>query len=239
MSSTPAVANPDRRQFLTTLLAGSAVLAFDGLTPFRLARAAGGPFTLPPLPYPDHALNPYISAQTLGFHYGKHHQGYVNKLNELVMGTPLADQPLEAVITSTAGKAEQAAVFNNAAQMWNHTFYWNSLRARGGGKPSGALAEAIEKSFGAFDAFKAEFLKMATGQFGSGWAWLVKDGDKLVVTKTANADTPIARGQKPLLTIDVWEHAYYLDYQNRRADYVSAVLENLVNWDFAAQNLTA
>lgn len=227
----------NRRQFLTMLLASSAVLAFDGLTHSRLAVAASGPFVLPPLPYPDHALSPYISAQTIGFHYGKHHQGYVNKLNELVIGTPLADQSLSTVITATAGKAEHAAIFNNAAQTWNHTFYWNSLRAKGGGKPTGALAEAIENSFGAFDTFKAEFLKMAMSQFGSGWAWLVKDGDKLVLTKTGNADTPIAHGQKPLLTIDVWEHAYYLDYQNQRADYVTAVLENLINWDFAHQNL--
>lgn len=227
----------NRRRFLTTLLAGSAALAFDGLTRSRLAYAASGPFVLPPLPYPDNALNPYISTQTVGFHYGKHHQGYVNKLNELVAGLPLADQPLEAVIAATAGKVDQAAIFNNAAQIWNHTFYWNSLRTKGGGKPTGALAEAIDRSFGGFDAFKAEFLKAATGQFGSGWAWLVKDGDKLAVTKTSNADTPIAHSQRPLLTIDVWEHAYYLDYQNRRADYVAAIFENLINWDFAAQNL--
>lgn len=231
-----SVPSPDRRRFLSTLLAGSATLAFGGLPHFRSAHA-GGPLVLPPLPYPDHALNPYISAQTIGFHYGKHHQGYVSKLNELVIGTPLADQSLEAIIAATAGKADQAVIFNNAAQVWNHTFYWNSLRAKGGGKPSGILADRIEKSFGTFDAFKAEFLKAAIGQFGSGWAWLIEDGDKLAILKTGNADNPIAHGQKPLLTIDVWEHAYYLDYQNRRADYVAAVLENLINWDFAAQNL--
>ncbi|MDS4030872.1 MAG: superoxide dismutase [Candidatus Contendobacter sp.] len=228
----------NRRRFLTTLLAGSAALALGGLAPSRPARAAAsGPFTLPPLPYADDALSPYISAQTIGFHYGKHHQGYVNKLNELVAGTPLADQPLAAVVKATTGGADQAAIFNNAAQVWNHTFYWNSLRPKGGGKPSGALAELIEKSFGDYDKFKAEFAKTATSQFGSGWAWLVKDGDKLVVTKTGNADTPIAHGQQPLLTVDVWEHAYYLDYQNRRADYVAAVLDNLINWEFAAKNL--
>jgi Fe-Mn family superoxide dismutase len=231
----------NRRQFLTALLAGSAALALGDLALPRVARAAGGsgPFTLPPLPWPDNALSPAISANTIGFHYGKHHQGYVNNLNQLVAGTPLANQSLEAVVKATAGKADQTAIFNNAAQVWNHTFYWSSLRPRGGGKPSGALAELIEKSFGDYDKFKAEFAKAATSQFGSGWAWLVKDGDKLAVTKTGNADTPIAQGQKPLLTIDVWEHAYYLDYQNRRADYVAAVLDKLINWDFAAQNLAA
>lgn len=226
-----------RRRFLSALLAGSAALALGDLVLPRLVRAASGPFTLPPLPYPENALSPAISAQTVGFHYGKHHQGYVNKLNELAAGTPWADQPLEAVIKATAGQADQAAMFNNAAQVWNHTFYWNSLRPQGGGKPSGALAGMIEKSFGGFEPFKAEFAKAAASQFGSGWAWLVKDGDKLIVTRTGNADTPIAHGQKPLLTIDVWEHAYYLDYQNRRADYVAAVLDKLINWEFAAQNL--
>lgn len=228
----------NRRRFLTALLAGSAALAFGDLAVPRQARAAAsGPFTLPPLPYPENALSPAISTNTVGFHYGKHHQGYVNNLNQLVAGTPLADQSLEAVIKTTTGKADQVAIFNNAAQVWNHTFYWNSMRPNGGGKPSGALAELIEKSFGDYDKFKAEFAKTATSQFGSGWAWLVKDGDKLIVTKTGNADTPIAHGQQPLLTVDVWEHAYYLDYQNRRADYVAAVLDNLINWDFAARNL--
>ncbi len=226
-----------RRRFLSALLAGSAALALGDLVLPRLARAASGPFTLPPLPYPENALSPAISAQTVGFHYGKHHQGYVNKLNELAAGTPWADQPLEAVIKATAGQADQAAMFNNAAQVWNHTFYWNSLRPQGGGKPVGVLAEMIEKSFGGLEPFKAEFAKAAASQFGSGWAWLVKDGDKLIVTRTGNADTPIAHGQKPLLTVDVWEHAYYLDYQNRRADYVAAVLDKLINWEFAAQNL--
>ena len=229
----------DRRQFLTALLAGSVVLAFSSLTRVRSAYAASGPFTLPPLPYVDNALSPVISAQTVSFHYGKHHQGYVNKLNELVAGTPLADQSLEAVVKATVGKADQTEIFNNAAQTWNHIFYWNSLRPKGGGKPAGALAAAIDKSFGSFDAFRAEFTKTATNQLGSGWAWLVKDGDGIAISKTGNADTLIAHSQKPLLTVDVWEHAYYLDYQNRRADYIAAVLDHLINWDFAAQNLTA
>ncbi|MDG4563121.1 MAG: superoxide dismutase [Candidatus Competibacter sp.] len=238
MPSTLLTPHQNRRQFLTTLLVGSSVLAFGGLLGSRSARAADGPFKLPPLPYAENALEPVISARTIGFHYGKHHQGYVNNLNKLVTGTPLADQPLEAVVKATANP-DQTVIFNNAAQVWNHTFYWNSLKPKGGGKPTGALAEMIDKSFGGFEQFKAEFAKAATGQFGSGWAWLVKDGDKLAVVKTGNADNPLVHGQKPLLTVDVWEHAYYLDYQNRRADYVTAVLDGLINWDFAAQNLAS
>ncbi len=238
MPSTLLTPHQNRRQFLTTLLVGSSVLAFGGLLGSRSARAADGPFKLPPLPYAENALEPVISARTIGFHYGKHHQGYVNNLNKLVTGTPLADQPLEAVVKATANP-DQTVIFNNAAQVWNHTFYWNSLKPKGGGKPTGALAEMIDKSFGGFEQFKAEFAKAATSQFGSGWAWLVKDGDKLAVVKTGNADNPLVHGQKPLLTVDVWEHAYYLDYQNRRADYVTAVLDDLINWDFAAQNLAS
>ncbi|MCB1824054.1 MAG: superoxide dismutase [Candidatus Competibacteraceae bacterium] len=238
MPSTLLTPHQNRRQFLTTLLVGSSALAFGGLLGSRPARAADSPFKLPPLPYAENALEPVISARTIGFHYGKHHQGYVNKLNKLVTGTPLADQPLEAVVKATANP-DQTAIFNNAAQVWNHTFYWNSLKPKGGGKPTGALAEMIDKSFGGFEQFKVEFAKAATGQFGSGWAWLVKDGDKLAVVRTGNADNPLVHGQKPLLTVDVWEHAYYLDYQNRRADYVTAVLDGLINWDFAAQNLAA
>lgn len=240
MSETALFAScPNRRQFMTVLAAGSVSLALSGLVNSRPTHAAtaSGPFTLPPLPWPEDALSPRISANTLGFHYGKHHQGYVNNLNKLVIDTPLADQSLETVIKATAGKVDQVAIFNNAAQVWNHTFYWNSLRPKAGGKPTGALAEQIDKDFGDFEKFKTEFTKAAVSQFGSGWAWLVKDSDKLAVVKTGNADTPIAHGQKPLLTIDVWEHAYYLDYQNRRADYVAAVLDHLINWEFAAQNL--
>ena len=187
---------------------------------------------LPALPYALDALAPTLSQETLEYHYGKHHQTYVTNLNNLIPGTEFEAMSLEDVIMKSSG-----GVFNNAAQVWNHTFYWNSLKPKGGGKPTGVLAELIDKSFGDYDKFKAELAKAATGQFGSGWAWLVKDGDKLAVTKTGNADTPIARDQKPLLTIDVWEHAYYLDYQNRRADYVNAVIDNLLNWEFAAKNL--
>jgi Fe-Mn family superoxide dismutase len=195
------------------------------------------PHVLPPLPYADNALDPVISANTIGFHYGKHHKGYVDNLNKLVAGTEFADLTLEKIITETAGKAEKTAIFNNAAQIWNHTFYWSSLRAKGGGEPIGALKQKIEASFGGWDTCKKELATAALTQFGSGWAWLVLDGDKLNVVKTGNADLPLIKGMKPLLTIDVWEHAYYLDYRNRRADYVDAVLDKLINWDFAAKNL--
>ena len=195
-----------------------------------------GSHTLPPLPYADNALDPVISANTLGFHYGKHHKTYVDNLNKLITGTDLADLSLEEIIRSTAGKADKTGIFNNAAQVWNHTFYWNSLSPDGGGEPSAALKQKIEASFGSVEACKKELATAATTQFGSGWAWLVKDGDKLQVTKTSNADLPLTKGMKPLLTIDVWEHAYYLDYQNRRVDYVNAVLEKLINWGFASDN---
>jgi Fe-Mn family superoxide dismutase len=198
---------------------------------------SASPHILPSLPYADNALSPVISANTLGFHYGKHHKAYVDNLNKLVEGTEFANLSLEKIITLTAGKAEKSAIFNNAAQTWNHTFYWNSLSPKGGGEPPAGLKQKIQDSFGSLDACKKELAAAATTQFGSGWAWLVLDGSKLKVVKTANAETPITTGLKPLLTIDVWEHAYYLDYQNRRADYVNAVLDKLLNWDFAAENL--
>ena len=192
---------------------------------------------LPPLPFADNALDPVISANTLSFHYGKHHKAYVDNLNKLVAGTELADLSLEKVIAATAGRADKAGIFNNAAQTWNHTFYWNSLVPKGGGEPPAALKQKIEASFGTVEACKQELATAATTQFGSGWAWLALDGDKLKVVKTANANVPLTEGMKPLLVIDVWEHAYYLDYQNRRADYVNAVLDKLINWGFAANNL--
>lgn len=194
-------------------------------------------YVLPPLPYAQNALEPVISAQTISFHYGKHHQGYIDNLNKLIAKTELAGLSLEKIITETAGKADKAAIFNNASQAWNHTFYWNSLTPNGGGQPPVVLKTKIEASFGSVDACKKELATAATSQFGSGWAWLVLDGDKLKVIKTNNADSPLTAGIKPLLTIDVWEHAYYLDYQNRRADYVNAVLDKLLNWSFAADNL--
>jgi Fe-Mn family superoxide dismutase len=194
-------------------------------------------FTLPPLPYKEDALEPHISARTLNFHYGKHHQAYVTNLNNLVAGTELEKKSLEEVIQETAGKADKMGIFNNAAQVWNHTFYWHSLTPQGGGEPTGRLGERIKKDFGSFDEFAAAFKQAGLGQFGSGWAWLVKDKDgSLKVTKTPNADLPMLHGQQALLTCDVWEHAYYLDYQNRRPDYMDIFLKHLVNWEFAQKN---
>jgi len=195
------------------------------------------PFTLPALPYEQNALAPHLSSETLDYHYGKHHNAYVNNLNNLVAGKPLADMSLEQIVKETVGKADAKGVFNNAAQVWNHTFYWKSMRPGGGGKPGGKVLEGLEAAFGSFEAFSEQFGKAAVGQFGSGWAWLVEDGGKLAIETTANADTPMAHGRKCLLTVDVWEHAYYVDFRNRRPDYVNAVLGHLINWEFAAQNL--
>jgi Fe-Mn family superoxide dismutase len=197
------------------------------------------PVTQPPLPYEQNALDPVISANTLSFHYGKHHKTYVDTLNKLIVGTEFADMPLEKIVKSSSGQAEHTAIFNNAAQAWNHAFYWRCLRPKGGGEPPAALKKLIDDSFGGVEQCKKEFATNAIGQFGSGWAWLIHDAGKLKVIKTANAHTPIAQGQKPLLTIDVWEHAYYLDYQNRRPDHVNAVLDRLINWEFALENLNA
>jgi Fe-Mn family superoxide dismutase len=192
---------------------------------------------LPPLPYAQDALAPVISAQTLSFHYGKHHKAYVDNLNKLVAGTDLSETPLEALIKAVAGKPDKTGVFNNAAQVWNHTFFWNSMKPGGGGAPAGAVAKAIDASFGSYDNFKKEFSNAAMTQFGSGWAWLVVDKGQLKIAKTPNAETPLTTGQTALLTVDVWEHAYYLDYQNRRADFVAAVIDKLLNWEFANANL--
>ncbi len=195
--------------------------------------------TLPALPYDINALEPHISQNTLEFHHGKHHAAYVTNLNKLIDGTDLDGQSLEDVITSVAGDPSKAGVFNNAAQVWNHSFYWQCMKPGGGGQPSGALAEKINADFGSFEAFVEQFKTAGATQFGSGWAWLILDGGTLKITKTANADLPLAHGQKALLTMDVWEHAYYLDYQNRRPDYMTTFLEKLVNWDFVAANLAA
>lgn len=194
-------------------------------------------FSLPPLPFDKSALEPHISAKTFDFHHGKHHNAYVTNLNGLIEGTDLADASLEEIIKGTYGKADKQGVFNNAAQVFNHSFFWNCLSPEGGGKPAGNVLDAIEKAFGSYEDFAAEFKQAATTQFGSGWAWLVKDGDNLKIVKTANADTPLATGLTPLLTIDVWEHAYYLDYQNRRPDFIQTFLDHLVNWEFVAKNL--
>jgi Fe-Mn family superoxide dismutase len=192
---------------------------------------------LAPLPYDFKALEPHISANTLSFHHGKHHQAYVTNYNNLTKDTAYAGRALEDVITEIAGDAAKAGLFNNGAQVWNHTFFWHSLTPNGGGAPKGELAAKIEADFGGFDKFTAEFKNAAATQFGSGWAWLVLDKGALKVSKTANADTPLVHGQTPLFTVDVWEHAYYLDYQNRRPDFVAVVLEKLANWDFVAANL--
>lgn len=201
------------------------------------ATVSSPPILLPALPYEQSALQPVISANTLAFHHGKHHKGYVDTLNKLIAGTEFSDMRLEKIIKATAGQAEHAAIFNNAAQIWNHTFYWHSLRPKGGGEPPAVLNRLMQSAFGSVEACKKELAAAAVGQFGSGWAWLVIDGEKLKVVKTGNANSPLTQTATPLLTIDVWEHAYYLDYQNRRADYVSAVLDTLVNWEFAAENL--
>jgi Fe-Mn family superoxide dismutase len=201
------------------------------------AAAATGPFTLPPLPWKDDALAPLVSAQTISFHYGKHHKAYVDNLNNLVKGKPFETMSLEDVIKASAKDSAAQGVFNNSAQVWNHTFFWNSMRPGGGGQPAGKLLEKITADFGSFEAFKTQFADAAKTQFGSGWAWLVLDGGKLKVVKTPNAETPLTGAAKPLLTCDVWEHAYYLDYQNRRPDYVATFLDKLANWDFAAKNL--
>ncbi|MCE9593849.1 MAG: superoxide dismutase [Planctomycetes bacterium] len=193
---------------------------------------------LPPLPYADTALDPVISAKTLSFHYGKHHKAYVDNLNGLLKDLPdLAALSLDDLIKKVAGDTSKAGVFNNAAQIWNHTFYWKSLSPKGGGKPTGKLLDKINTSFGDYDKFKEALATAAKTQFGSGWAWLVANGDKLEIVKTPNAETPMTQGKKCLLTIDVWEHAYYLDYQNKRPDYITAVIEKLLNWEFAAANL--
>ncbi len=193
--------------------------------------------TLPALPYDMNALEPHISARTLEFHYGKHHQAYVNNLNKFIEGTPLADKTLEEIIHASAKKGDLTPIFNNSAQVWNHTFYWNSMKPNGGGGPKGQVKDLIASSFADMAAFETEFKQAAVSQFGSGWAWLVYDGGKLKVVKTSNADTPLTTSQVPLLTCDVWEHAYYLDYQNRRPDYVENFFSALVNWDFAEENL--
>lgn len=196
------------------------------------------PATLPPLPYAENALEPYYSAETIRFHYGKHHQAYVDNLHRLLGSTDIEEMPLEELIVHTVNVPVYAAIFNNAAQIWNHTFFWNSMKPGGGGSPPPVVAERLVASFGSVEAFAAQFKQAAVGRFGSGWAWLVHDGDALQIVATPNAETPLATGQTPLLTVDVWEHAYYLDYQNRRPDYVQAFLDHLVNWDLVASKLS-
>jgi superoxide dismutase, Fe-Mn family len=198
-------------------------------------------FELPPLPFAKDALEPHMSAKTLEFHHGKHHAAYVKTLNELIKGTKFENQPLEDIVRATAadpGKPNRL-IFNNAGQAWNHSFFWQCLNPKGGGAPSGMVAKEIDRAFGGYDKFREEFSKAATTQFGSGWAWLVLDGGTLKVSQTGNAIDPLADGKTALLTLDVWEHAYYLDFQNRRPDFVTTFLDHLVNWDFVARNFEA
>jgi Fe-Mn family superoxide dismutase len=216
----------------------SASASASATAPSSATASTPGSIVLPPLPWAENALEPVISAKTISFHYGKHHKTYVDTVNKLIAGTEYTDLTLEKLVGATAGKTDKAGIFNNAAQAWNHTFYWNSLRPKGGGEPPAMLKQKIEAAFGSVDACKKELSAAAVGQFGSGWAWLVADiAGKLKIVKTADAETPLTHGAKPLLTVDVWEHAYYLDYQNKRVDYVNAVLDKLINWEFAAKNL--
>jgi superoxide dismutase, Fe-Mn family len=230
--------NEARRTFLATAgattAAAFATKTFSQTAPSTNQRKAM-PIELPKLPFEDNALAPTISSNTISFHYGKHHKTYVDNLNKAIPGTEFAEKSLVEIVRGSAGKPDKAAIFNNSAQVWNHTFYWNSLSPKSTA-PSKALADQIEKDLGGMAKFKEQLSAAALGQFGSGWAWLVSDGGVLKVTKTPNAETPITTAAKPLLTLDVWEHAYYLDYQNKRADYVAAVLDKLLNWEFASQN---
>jgi Fe-Mn family superoxide dismutase len=194
-------------------------------------------FELPPLPYPDTALEPHYSAKTFSFHHGKHHKAYVDNLNKLLPGSPYENNTLEEIIRQTAGDQSKAGFFNNAAQVWNHTFFWNCMKPSGGGRPTGLLGERIDQSFGGYEKFAEQFKAAAVGRFGSGWAWLISELGELKVMSTPNAENPMSLGKVALLTVDVWEHAYYLDYQNRRPDFVQVFLDHLVNWDFVAQNL--
>ncbi|MGC3982297.1 MAG: superoxide dismutase [Steroidobacteraceae bacterium] len=239
--STPSV-NYSRRALLK---AGSALAVASIGAPY-IAHAEDA-FLLPELPYADNALAPTISSNTLGFHYGKHHKGYLDNLNKLVAGTPYAEMSLRQIVVDTYGKADKLAIYNNAAQSLNHTYYWMSMRAKGGGEPPAATKKLIETSFGSVDALKKEIAAASAAQFGSGWVWLVANGagwakngstTNLKVVRTSNADTPWTQDLHPLLVLDVWEHAYYLDYQNRRADYAAAVLDKLINWEFAQENLS-
>ena len=226
----------DSRQFLRYSLLVACILA--ALFLMHCGSGNGSAiFVKEPLPYAKDSLAPFISAETMGLHYDKHYAGYIKKANQLTNERKYAGKTPEAVIQMTAGDPAKAAVFNNAAQAWNHAYFFKCLKPNGGGEPDGALAEMIESAFGSFVNFKKLFLTAAKDQFGSGWVWLVLEDDELAVVAGTNADTPVAHGLTPLFTVDVWEHAYYLDYQNRRLEFVTAVLDNLANWDFVAAQL--
>jgi superoxide dismutase, Fe-Mn family len=193
--------------------------------------------SLPALPWPENALEPYISARTISFHYGKHHKAYVDNLNKLIAGTELDGQSLEEIIRFSANDPSKAGIFNNAAQIWNHTFFWHCMKPGGGGKPQGDVLRAIDEGLGGYEKFVEQFKATSVGRFGSGWGWLIVDGNALKIIATPNAENPLAKGQTAVLTCDVWEHAYYLDYQNRRPDFVQAFIDHLINWEFVAQNM--
>lgn len=235
-----------RREILAGAAAATAVLGASGLSLAAESKpaaapgpGASGPFALPELPYAPGALAPVISARTLEFHHGKHHRAYVEKANQLVAGTELAAKSPEEIVRAAASDPARSALFDNAAQAWNHSFYWRSMKPKGGGEPSGALLERIKSDFGGTAELRKQLVEAGVAQFGSGWAWLVFEGGRLKVVKTANAGTPLVGAATPLLTLDVWEHAYYLDHQNRRKDYLSAWVEKLVDWEFARANLPA
>lgn len=219
-------------KFWFLIILGISPIGFAADTP------ASSQITVPPLPFSKDALAPYISEDTLHYHYDKHHKGYADKLNELIEEKNLRGLSLEDIIQKSHDNPDLKGVFNAAAQVWNHSFYWSSMKPGGGGKPTGAIKDRIEASFGAYEAFQQQFIEAGVNQFASGWVWLVLDSDQsLKIVATGNADLPLVHGQKALLTCDLWEHAYYLDYQNRRKDYVGVFLDHLVNWDFANQNL--
>ncbi|MCF8034817.1 MAG: twin-arginine translocation signal domain-containing protein [Desulfarculaceae bacterium] len=223
-----------RRRFIKTAALGTAALGLGAAWP---GSARAGEIVRPPLPYAQDALAPYISARTVSFHYGKHHLGYVKKTNAAIKGTPWAGKSLEQIILGAYGKDDY--LFNNAAQVWNHNFYWQSLKPGGGGEPTGKLAAMMKAGFGSVDQAKQALVKAAATRFGSGWGWLALKDGKLVAVSSSNALNPMVDGMKPVITIDVWEHAYYLDYQNRRGDYIKGIMGHLINWDFAAKNLAS
>ena len=218
-------------------LSALAMVQLSGIGCTRQSGTAESLSGLSPLPYSKDALEPYISSRTIEFHYGKHHQGYAANTLKLITGTKLEKLTLKDIVQKSYGIKDLVPTYNNVAQLFNHNFYWDSMKPNGGGKPQGKILQAIEQFFGTFGTFVKTFSESAAAQFGSGWTWLVKDGNQLKVISTGNADTPAAMGMVPILTIDVWEHAYYLDYQNRRGDYINAFMDHLVNWEFAGKNL--
>jgi Fe-Mn family superoxide dismutase len=227
----------NRRAFLRLALSAGGVTLLSAAGLGCALKTSRGKLSLAPLPYPSHALEPYISRQTIELHYGKHHQGYVDQANRLISGTALAGLPLTQVIRKAGAELPRTALFNQAAQVFNHSFYWSSMKPRGGGPPAGRIGQAVENAFGSYRRFCEQFREAALAQFGSGWTWLAQADGTLTIVSAPNADNPILLDQKPLLNLDVWEHAYYLDYQNRRSEYIEAYLEHLVNWEFAEANL--